>query len=88
LFLFFNFVGSWTGDHPQEDLVKFGIWGTLQHFGDILCENCTYEPSTPNVVQNPIFDLFYMLKINHYSHKGNDCTCDFVIDNLFTCEWI
>ncbi len=24
-------VGSWAGDHPQEDLVKFGILGTLQH---------------------------------------------------------
>jgi hypothetical protein len=31
-------VGSLTGDHPQEDLVKFGIWGSLQHFGDILRE--------------------------------------------------
>jgi hypothetical protein len=40
-----NFVRKWAGDHPQQELAKFGykperkvecIFGTLLYFGDML----------------------------------------------------
>ncbi len=92
-FQFCGFVDWWSSTRGLSQIWNFGNPATFWwHARTLVTYYVWIVPMTPQhlmLYKNSIFDLFYMLKISHYSHKGNDCRCDFVIDNLWmiTRDW-